>query len=85
VRATHGARKASAGTRKKINHNGIYVIVLHRLFWFEVAVEDKSLQHHPQVCTMKVLEIMFSTWAYIEMTLCEPFLKSYQLRKKGQN
>jgi hypothetical protein len=43
-----------------------------------VAVEDKSLQHHHQVCTMDVLEIMFSAWAYIEVTCCVPFLKSYQ-------
>jgi hypothetical protein len=48
-------------TRKKNNHNGIYVIELYRYFSFEVAVEDKSLQHHPQVCTMNVLEIKFST------------------------
>ena len=51
---------------------------LHRFFSFDVAVEDKSLQHHPQVCTMDVLEIMFSAWAYIEVTCCVPFLKSYK-------
>ncbi len=52
-------------------------------FWFEVAVEDKSLQHHPQVCTMKVQEIMYSTWAFIEMTCCVPFLKSYKAKTEG--
>jgi len=50
----------------------------HRSISFEVAVEDKSLWHHHQVCTMNVLEITFSAWAYIEVTCCVPFLKSYE-------
>jgi len=66
--------------KKKFNHNGIYVIESYRYFSFEVAVEDKSLQHHPQVCTMNVLEIKFSTWAFIETTLSVPFLKSYKAK-----
>jgi hypothetical protein len=67
-------------TRKKINHNGIYVIELYRYFSFEVAVEDKRLQHHPQVCTMNLLEIKFSTWTCIETTLSVPFLKRYKAK-----
>jgi hypothetical protein len=27
---------------------------------------------------MNVLEIIFSAWAYIEVTCCVPFLKSYE-------
>jgi hypothetical protein len=41
-----------------------------------MAVEGKSLQHHPQVCTINVLEIMFGTRAYIEITSTVPFFKS---------
>ena len=68
------ASPASSTTRKTINHNGIYVIELHRYFSFEVEVEDKSLQHHTQVCTMTMLEIKFSTRTCIEAALSVPFL-----------
>jgi hypothetical protein len=50
----------------------------HRSFSFGVAVEDKSLQHNPQVCSMNVLKIMSSNWACVEITCGVPFLKSYK-------
>ncbi len=42
------------------------------------VVEGKWLQHHPRVCTINFLEIMFGTRAYIEITSCVPFFKSYK-------
>ena len=50
----------------------------HRTFSFGVSVEGKSLQHHPQVCTINELEIIFGTRAYIKITSTVPFLKSYK-------
>ena len=77
------ASPASSTTRKKNNHNGTYVIELHRYFSFEVAVEDKSLQHQTQVCTMTRLEIKFSTRTCIETALSVPFLKRYKPKTEG--
>ncbi len=48
----------------------------HRSFSFGESIEGKSLQHHPQVCTINVLEIIFGPWAYIEITRFVPFFKS---------
>jgi hypothetical protein len=43
-----------------------------------MAVEDKSLQQCPQVYTMTVLAIMLCSRAYVGITCCVPFLKSYK-------
>jgi hypothetical protein len=64
-------------------HNPLHNSVTHgdhrtRTFSIGVSVEGKSLQHHPQVCTINVLEIMFGTRAYIEITCSIPFFKFFQ-------
>jgi len=33
---------------------------------FGVSIKDKTLPHHPQVCTMNMLIMMLADWAYIE-------------------